>query len=475
MKTIRYLRAAGPTACLLSVILLVAGCGHKNTPLQPDLTPPPPIEVLKAVSLSDSSIQLYWLQPDYGGPAKYEVGYTTDPLALVTEGGWKASTKVSFAAANTYDFTVFGLKEATTYFFAMRSYDLAGNVSSTSILASARTDEAPPRFSQKWGSQGSGPGQFLNPSGIVVGTEPFSGREHLYVADAGNYRIQSLDPLDGTFVSQWGSKCDLTTGEGCVDPDGSGPLEIGDGQFGRIEGIAADYWGNVYVADWTNHRIVKFDINGNFLAKWPVVISVNGTQFDQAPSGIDIDPDGEIYVLAGKVIVYNLSGTVLGAIDLSLPNSGPYSMASDGRGDIYLATLYSDNGSFFKISKNGALLGRWGGGSLPTCARGQLFVPEHIGVDALGNVYVPDGCGRAQKFDANGTFLTSWGTSGAGDGQFDLPRDIVIDSDRLYVLEDSDPASGRSQTRIQMFYSSHTYPRAMARKYGDRAVSSARR
>jgi hypothetical protein len=40
-------------------------------------------------------------------------------------------------------------------------------------------------------------------------------------------------------------------------------------------------------------------------------------------------------------------------------------------------------------------------------------------VDGNGNVFVADpGNYRVQKFTNNGTFLTTWGSMGSGDGQF---------------------------------------------------------
>src|SRR5262249_25098617 len=146
---------------------------------------------------------------------------------------------------------------------------------------------------------------------------------HLLVADDGNHRIQSLSPLDGSFEGQWGSFCDLSTGDGCVDPDGAGPLELGDGQFGSIGGIAADSWGDVYVGDRTNQRILKFDARGQFLKKWDVAITFRGTRSMGSPDAIDIDPDGEVYVLVGAtILVHDLEGSLLRMIRLSLPYLG---------------------------------------------------------------------------------------------------------------------------------------------------------
>ena len=50
---------------------------------------------------------------------------------------------------------------------------------------------------------------------------------------------------------------------------------------------------------------------------------------------------------------------------------------------------------------------------------GQFTFPHSLTVDKLGNIYVGDtGNKRIQKFSPNGTFLTSWGSEGSGDGQF---------------------------------------------------------
>jgi len=89
-------------------------------------------------------------------------------------------------------------------------------------------------FITKWGSQGTGDGQFYSPSGVAVDS---SG--NLYVADTKNHRIQKFNS-NGTFITKWGSK------------------GTGDGQFNNPYGVAIDSSGNVYVADSENNRIQKF-------------------------------------------------------------------------------------------------------------------------------------------------------------------------------------------------------------------------
>ena len=77
------------------------------------------------------------------------------------------------------------------------------------------------------------------------------------------------------FVRQWGS-------EGSDDE-----------QFVKLEGIAVDSSGNVYVSDSFNYRVQKFDSNGNFITKWGSGGKSNG-QFE--PRGIAVDSSGNVYV-----------------------------------------------------------------------------------------------------------------------------------------------------------------------------------
>ena len=53
-------------------------------------------------------------------------------------------------------------------------------------------------FVTKWGTKGSGAGQFYNPNGVAVDS---SG--NIYVADQINNRIQKFSS-SGTFLTKWG-------------------------------------------------------------------------------------------------------------------------------------------------------------------------------------------------------------------------------------------------------------------------------
>ena len=87
-----------------------------------------------------------------------------------------------------------------------------------------------------------------------------------------------------------------------------------------------------------------------------------------------------------------------------------------------------------KFDANGTYLTQWG--SFGT-ADGMFDTPSGIAVDAAGNVYVVDtGNNRVQKFGAGGAYITTWGGFGTGDGQFKSPHGIEIDgSGNVWVAD----------------------------------------
>jgi hypothetical protein len=181
-------------------------------------------------------------------------------------------------------------------------------------------------FVMKWGVFGTGDGQFDTPKGVAVDA---SG--NVFVVDWGNYRVQKFDAT-GAFVTKWGSS---GNGDGqfvlpfAVAVDGSGNVYVteegnvvsggervqkftnsgvfitswgspgsGYGQFDFGAGVALDPSGNVYVADYNNQRVQRFDSTGELTAMWGrLTLAFPGVEgWFQQPNGIAVDASGNVFV-----------------------------------------------------------------------------------------------------------------------------------------------------------------------------------
>ena len=126
-----------------------------------DTTPPDPIGDLAAANATLTEIELTWSSPNdddtSGETASFDLRLSTNPI---TETTFNSATEVSGEPApgangSGHNVLVTGLTEATTYYFAIRTTDIAGNVSLISNVASLATLTPPPP------PPPSGPPQFV--------------------------------------------------------------------------------------------------------------------------------------------------------------------------------------------------------------------------------------------------------------------------------------------------------------------------
>jgi subtilisin family serine protease/sugar lactone lactonase YvrE/phosphodiesterase/alkaline phosphatase D-like protein len=262
----------------------------------------------------------------------------------------------------------------------------------------------------------------------------------------------------------------------------------GSGQLDQPFGAAVDTAGNIWVADTFNHRIQKFNPEGELL----VQVGSKGTgsaQFDQ-PYSLAIDPSGNIWVADSwnnRIQKFNSKGEFLKAIGWGVANgenkfqtcesgcaaglsgSGtgqlyrPYALTFDSAGNLWVADTSNlrvqkfnssgqyqaqfgtswpaadlavdDRGAIWvaeynqervtKFDSKGTRLIEIGGSK--GSGDGQFDVPTGLGIDPDGNIWVADSeNGRVQGFSPTGEYLIQFGTSGSGDAEFDFPRDVAF-------------------------------------------------
>ncbi|MBI1891371.1 MAG: 6-bladed beta-propeller [Burkholderiales bacterium] len=250
-------------------------------------------------------------------------------------------------------------------------------------------------FLSKWGKNGGAggfanfgwlDGEFIIPSQIAT---DLNGK--VYVADAGNARIQVFD-ANGVFIKKLGG------------------FGVGNGQFISPIGVAVDLKGNIFVSDYGNSRVQKFDANGTYLMQWGSYGTGNG-QFRQ-PMELAVDLLGNVYVadrVNGRIQKFNNNGMFITkwGTNRGVPNTDELLNWGKGNGEFFLpngirvagAFVYvsdSSNNRMQKFTLSGTYVGKWSGfGGKP----GQMFSPAGIGVDVFGNVYSADLLlNRVQKF-----------------------------------------------------------------------------
>lgn len=91
----------------------------------------------------------------------------------------------------------------------------------------------------------------------------------------------------------------------------------GDGQFNTPYGLTLDSQNNIYVCDYYNYRVQKFNSNGSFLSKFNVTSGY--------PQFITCDTSKNLYVVdafgSGKINVFDNTGTFLFDFGIPIPES----------------------------------------------------------------------------------------------------------------------------------------------------------
>ena len=213
--------------------------------------------------------------------------------------------------------------------------------------------------------------------------------------------------------------------------------EEGDapGQYKEPRGIAVDNRGTLYVADFRNYRIQKFDSKGFFITSWGEEGNYPG-QFND-PCGVAVDREGHVYVadtFNHRVQVFDANGKFL--LHFEGGFFAPHDIAVDGKGRIWVAD--TGNGMIKIFSSDGKplkVIGRKGSGE------GEFNNPNSVAIDQKGKVYVADtGNKRVQILDREGNYVSEFKVDGWQQVVFNEPYLDIDDRGDIYL---TDPPGNR--------------------------------
>jgi DNA-binding beta-propeller fold protein YncE len=348
------------------------------------------------------------------------------------------------------------------------------------VLAGGATCSAADSPAELWTKclSGSGAGQCTSPRGVAVNRA----NGHIFVADLDadqvSGRVNEFNAL-GQFIETWGWDV-VQSGPGnngtafeiCLPEEGdvcqAGTGGSGAGQFSAPLGVAVDSAGSVYVVDFLNHRVEKFDRKGHFMLMFgdgvdqgpnhpgDVCTAQYIEEGDSCGAGIEgaagngqfswpepgsflaITPADKVYVGdENRIQRFDTGGGFQGECAVG---GTVQSLATDPAGNLYAGFLGSAN-----VHKLG-----------PACEAlsptfkveiaGKQFKPNAVAVDAAGNVYAfgPTNFDSFPRdpifeFDPAGNLIANFG-KGEFSGSTGLATNLCTGSDppgNLYVTNAS--------------------------------------
>src|SRR5208282_1385113 len=290
-----------------------------------------------------------------------------------------------------------------------------------------------PNFSDNFKNFTSGLGLY-GPVAVAIDASVVPNR--LYVSDSENNRILGYKDV-ATLIN--GGLADLVIGQPAFSSNGCNNAGPSAGSLCVPDGVAVDASGNLYVADYSNNRVLEYNTPFAGCGSFPCVGGPANRVFGQGgsshtntcnksgvsasslcgPFGVALDTHGNLYVSDSRnsrVLEYNTPLTnntadqvfgQFGSFTSGGCNNGgvsasslcePYGVAVDAGGNVYIAD-YNDNRvlEYNTPLTTGTVAHRVIGqrGSFSTtnfscCSASSLLEPAGLALDGSGNLYVAD-------------------------------------------------------------------------------------
>lgn len=237
-------------------------------------------------------------------------------------------------------------------------------------------------------------------------------------------------------------------------PDNGIVLEFGGegtgaGLFKDARSVAVDREGYIYVSDETL-RIQRFDAAGNFVSVW--MLPPETKWYRKARGGPDkilADHRGQLFVVISGVVLKltAASGELLGAAHGTdrindaalLPDGSLVLTTTKGEADDELVKLDAKGAAVRRVH-------RFVSSQLDKSIESRAV---RVAVDGLGNIFAVYALGglygefwydsedlQIFKFTPEGRYVTRFGSSGHGAGEYEIPTSIAVDSRGRVLVAD---------------------------------------
>ena len=250
-----------------------------------------------------------------------------------------------------------------------------------------------------------------SPWGVVI-----TKNEEIVVAESGAHCITILNK-EGKKVKSFGTR------------------GTKKGQFTHPHGVAISQDGHILVTD--EHRLQKLTFEGDCVKSLGSSKTGNGPLQFNTPIGITVHPTtGQIFIadtsnhriqVLNEDLTYSHSFGQYGSSPEQF--NEPYDVTFDNEEYLYVAD--NNNHCVKKLTSTGQYISTF---SSYESNPGQIIYPSSIIID--NNIlYVSElGIDRISIFDTNGCFIHCFGKYGSGEGEFNSPYGIAVDSlGNLYV------------------------------------------
>jgi DNA-binding beta-propeller fold protein YncE len=234
--------------------------------------------------------------------------------------------------------------------------------------------------------------------------------------------------------------------------DGNSSFRIAGGERRHLHqpaGVAVDAHDNIYVADSERGVVEVYDPTGRFQGQIGKI--ENESLFDY-PTGIAIDSrHSRLYLLdtaRNLLVILDLQGNVLKRVGHRSTDEVPVDFRQPSEiavGNSEVVVLDRGGLRIQILDLNGKLLRQFN-----TCTSNIAEIsgpPQEMGLtlDIAGNIYVSNlRDSGVRVFDRNGAPVTTFGTPGSREGQFDHPTGIWIQNEEVLIAD-------TNNRRVQVF------------------------